>query len=116
MTDQPIRFTCDMFAIAPEDRELHAGTMLKLFGGVQQMKELPDGYAFQLEDGDDALLTAREFISREKLCCPFFGFELRVVPTRQEHWLSLTGPEGVKAFILAELGAVLNTDLIRPGL
>ena len=87
MTDQPICFACDMIAIVPKARELHAGTVLKMFAGIRQIKELPDGYAFQLEDGDDALLTAREFISREKLCCPFFGFELRVVATRQEQWL-----------------------------
>ena len=55
----------------------------------------------------EVLLTAAEFISLERLCCPFFGFELQVKREGGSVWLSLTGRDGVKPFIMAEIGEYL---------
>ena len=63
--------------------------------------------AFELPNNSDVLLTAAEFISLERLCGPFFGFELQVEREGRSVWLSLTGRDGVKPFIMAEIGEYL---------
>ena len=107
MTKKESAFACDMTAIAPEQRGAHVATIDKLFRSVQSKRELPDGYAFELPNNSDVLLTAAEFISLERLCCPFFGFELQVEREGGSIWLSLMGRDGVKPFIMAEIGEYL---------
>src|SRR6185436_16363361 len=41
---------------------------------------------------------------RERLCCPFFTFEIVAEREGGPLWLNLRGRKGVKAFINAELG------------
>ena len=57
------------------------------------------------------LLKLADFIAKERLCCPFFGFALQLEPEGGELWLSLTGREGVKPFIQAEIGGALRPSL-----
>jgi len=54
------------------------------------------------------LTKAAEFISLERLCCPFLRFSLEVEPEGGPIWLRLTGREGVKAFIREEVGELLG--------
>ncbi len=48
MTDTESPFACDMTAIAPEQRGAHIAAIERLFRSAQNMRELPDGYAFEL--------------------------------------------------------------------
>ena len=104
MTDKESPFACDMSAIAEEQRGAHLATITKLFRAVESVRELPNGYAFRLPNESDALLTVVQFITLERLCCPFLGFDLEVEREGGAVWLSLTGREGVKPFIIAEIG------------
>ena len=97
-------FACDMTAVAAEERSAHSATIEKLFRSVQSSRELPDGYAFELPNESDTLLTAAQFIVNERLCCPFFNFTLGVELEGGAVWLSLKGRDGVKPFIMAEVG------------
>ena len=107
MTDKESPFACDMTAIAPEQRGAHIATIERIFRSAQTIRELPDGYAFELSNEPNVLLSAAEFISKERLCCPFFGFALEVEREGGSVWLSLTGRDGVKPFIMAEIGEYL---------
>ena len=40
-----------------------------------------------------------EFIGRERLCCPFFHFEIVVEANGGSIWLRLMGGEDVKTFV-----------------
>jgi hypothetical protein len=111
MTQNESPFACDMTAIAPEQRDAHVATIQRLFSSVQSKRELPDGYAFELPNESDTLLTVAEFISLERLCCPFFGFGLEIEREGGSVWLKLTGRQGVKPFILAEIGAHLRSSV-----
>ena len=104
-------FACDMSAIEAGRRGEHAAAMDELFRTVTEIRELPNGYSFRLPNESDVLLKAAEFISLERLCCPFFGFALEVAPEGGSVWLSLTGRDGVKPFIRAELGNHLTATL-----
>ncbi len=104
-------FACVMEAIEPSKRQQHIATAKHLFGSVQEVRELPNGYAFQLPTESELMLKAAEFIALERLCCPFFGFALQVEPEGGAVWLYLTGREGVKPFIRAEIGEFADESL-----
>lgn len=107
MTEEQSPFACDMNAIGPEQRGPHIATIKNLFGAVQSVRELPDGFAFALPNESHIFLTASEFIINERLCCPFFDFALEIEREGGAVWLSLKGRDGVKPFIMAEIGEYL---------
>lgn len=94
--------TCSL--TAPERQAREQVLQREVFSGIQEVRELPDGYALRYP-GDAAWVdTLAGFIRFERECCPFFTFELRCAPERGPLWLWLRGPEGVKAFVAAMLG------------
>ena len=102
---------CDMNAIEPGERARHVANAGELFRAVEEIKELPGGYAFRLPNDSGALVKAAEFVSLERLCCPFLGFALEVEPEGGPVWLRLNGREGVKAFIREEVGGLLGVPI-----
>jgi len=102
---------CDMSAIPHPERQTHLQTSRDLFSHIQQIQELPDGYQFRLDVDANVLVQAAQFISLEKLCCPFLAFGLEVDAEGGPVWLSLTGREGVKAFIREEVNGLLGLDI-----
>lgn len=99
-TESP--FACNLGALDTMERVRHLAVMLQLHQATEEVRELPDGYALRLADSMPNITLASEFIARERLCCPFFSFELVVEKERGPLWLQLRGREGVKAFIEAE--------------
>jgi hypothetical protein len=99
---------CDMSAIESAERAGHVATGGRLFRAAEEIRETTDGYACRLPNESDALRDAAEFISLERLCCPFLGFAVEVVPEGGPIWLRLTGREGVKEFIRAEVGELIG--------
>jgi len=110
---KPSPFACDMSAIAPSGRGQHLAAIAEVFGAVTEIRELPDGYSFRLPN--DMVLKAADFIAKERLCCPFFGFALQLEPEGGALWLSLTGREGAKPFIQAEIGHAVEGDVSWQG-
>lgn len=111
MTEQNAPFACDMTAIAAEQRGSHLATIEQVFASVEKILELADGYSFQLPNESEMLRTVTEFITLEKLCCPFFRFRVEVASEGGPVYLRLTGREGVKPFIIAEISAHLPAHL-----
>ena len=108
-TQTPI--ACDMTAIPPEQRQSHVTTSRNLFAKIQQSRELENGYEFRLADEPRLVLELAEFISLEKLCCPFLNFVIEVEQEGGPVWLRLTGREGVKAFIREEINGLLGVAI-----
>jgi len=102
---------CDMTAIPLSKRETHLKTSRSLFSDIKEIRELIDGYEFLLEDDASVLLKAAEFISLEKLCCPFLAFRLELEAEGGPVRLSLRGREGVKAFIREEVNGLLGVKV-----
>lgn len=107
---------CDMGAIDPDLRAGHIATGAQLFHSAEEIRELPDGYAFRLPPDADMLIKTAEFISLERLCCPFLGFALEIEPEGGPVWVRLTGREGVKAFIREEVSGLLGGAIAWEGL
>ena len=101
---------CDMSLLSPSQREIHIDTSRDLFSSLNQIRELSNGYEFRL-DGSNVIVKAAEFISLEKLCCPFLNFSLEVEAENGPVWLRLTGREGVKAFVREEISGLLGAAI-----
>lgn len=98
--------TCqrDRGAFTPEEESRHHELLEKTKQSVQEVEELPDGYAFRFPSDADQILTLAEFITLERRCCSFFSFRLAVESGDGPLWLRLTGGKGTKQFLRAELG------------
>jgi hypothetical protein len=100
-----------MTAIPADQRQAHLTTSKDLFSRIEEFCELADGYKFRLASGPDLILKLAEFISLEKLCCPFLNFVIEVEAEGGPVWLRLTGREGVKAFIREEINGLLGVAI-----
>ena len=93
---------CVPSAIPAAERPNHFSLIRELFSQkALEVRELPDGYAVRFSQ-DDFEAVAR-FISRERLCCPFLTFEIRVEPGAGPLWLRMLGPQGAREVLQAEL-------------
>jgi hypothetical protein len=93
---------CNLGAMTALQRERHHILIEALRQEVVEILELPDGIALHLPPG--AWSIAAEFVFLERLCCPFVRFLLELSEDGGPVRLSLTGREGVKDFLRAELG------------
>src|SRR5690349_6541910 len=99
---------CDMTAIPAGQRPAHLAKSRELFSQIEETRELPNGYEFRFADQPNGLLKLAEFISFEKLCCPFLRFEIEVEAESGPVWLRLTGRDGVKEFIREEVRGLIG--------
>ena len=99
MTDTPTpAVACRLDAIAPPDRRRHAELLVALRVAVEEVRELPDGFAFRFADEGEAVLE--EWLPLERLCCPFLDLRR---DSEAPGWLRATGPAGTKEFLRSEL-------------
>lgn len=91
--------TCNLNAIAADQRESHQILMHSLLDAIIEVRELPEGYSFRW---DITHLTAVQvWIANEQRCCPFFRFNLQIF--KDDLWLELTGTGEVKKIIQTSL-------------
>jgi hypothetical protein len=96
--------TCNINGIPLQERARYGQLVEVLRHAIQKRRELPDGYAFQMDTKQIGTDQLAEWIELERKCCPFFRFEIRWTSQNGAVWLNLSGPEGVKEFILDEFG------------
>ena len=96
-------FACNALALSPEIRKRHfeelGPALLKL---KKSIRELPDGYEFELPADNKTYQLLTEWAFQERLCCPFFDIDLRFDRENGPLWLRLTGRPGTKEFIKEE--------------
>ena len=76
-----------------------ADLLRELFPAIQETRELPDGYAYRFPGDAEWVLKLAQFVVFERVCCPFFTFEMDFEPEQGPVWLHLRGPEGTKEFL-----------------
>lgn len=93
---------CVPGAIPAEKRAQHFALIARLFGdALREQREIPEGYAFRFDAG--SFSDVASFVDNERRCCPFLTFALELTPGGGPLWLRLTGPEGAREFVDAEL-------------
>jgi hypothetical protein len=104
MTDPTLALACNPLALTVVQRQEFDSVTQSLLAEVQETRELENGFLLRFANEPDRLNQIAGFIERESLCCPFLNFALEVQPQRGPIWLRLTGPDGTKEFLKAEVG------------
>ena len=102
--DQP-PIACDLSGINIHQRRRYEALRVEMRTAVQEARELPDGYAFRFPSEGSIFLAISEWITLERLCCPFLRFVLETDGEGGPTWLRLTGRDGVKEFLRAQFAA-----------
>jgi len=98
--DTPL--VCNMDVFTSAQREAHIQTTTELIQALQSVQEVKNGYEFTFPNETEFITKIAEFISNERLCCPFLKFTLNILSNREPLSLSLTGPIGIQEFLRAE--------------
>ena len=99
---------CNLNAISQGDRHRYTDLFRRLQAAIADRHELPDGYLFRLNGQSLSLADVAQWISLERLCCPFFTFQLEATGAQPDYWLSLQGPDGAKTIIDKEFAPESN--------
>ncbi len=102
MKNEETVFACNPAAMDKQQRARYSVLTKQLFAVGREVRELPDGYALRCEANSQIIKDVAEFITYERLCCPFLNFEIAVEGENLS--LRLRSAEGIKKFLKAELG------------
>jgi hypothetical protein len=102
MKNEEIVYACNPYALDKEQRARYGNLTKQLIAGKQAVNELSDGYEIRYPANPQNIKDVAEFITYERLCCPFLNFEMAV--EAENLFLRLKGGEGVKEFIKMEFG------------
>ncbi len=102
MIDQPL--VCKPNAIPSDERERHGERWAQLLGRLIGQHGLADGFCLTLPVDNDTLHLLMEVVANERLCCPFLRFTITLEPAASTATLTLTGPDGTRELLTAELG------------
>lgn len=93
---------CVPSAIPATERKAHFELARDLFTKrATERVPLPEGYAFRFDSGEFEDVT--RFVTNERKCCPFLTFEVELAAQSGPLWLRMTGPEGTREVLDAEL-------------
>lgn len=95
-------FACIPGTLTKEQRERAKDLNKQYIAPKPNFTELSDGFSFIYEANEQSIKDIAEFVSYERLCCPFVNFDISVEGKNLQ--LKLHGEEGVKDFIKSEFG------------
>ena len=90
---------------SPEEQRRYEDLRHEMQQGLEEIRELTNGYSFRVTGDTSSILAIAEWITLERRCCSFFDFELEVEPQGGPVWVRQTGGEGVKEFLQTEIAA-----------
>lgn len=98
---------CNMGVFTPAQSDSHIWTTTQLIRAVRSVQEVENGYEFTFPNETEFISRIAEFISNERLCCPFLQFTLNVRANSEPISLVLTGPMGTQEFLRAEFDGAI---------
>lgn len=99
MSNRHPPIACNLGQLSEAQRAREQVLLAKILRSRLQTQQVAAGYALRLPADSVTLLEVAEFIMLERICCPFFDFELGWEAGEDTFWLKLTGPDGVKLFL-----------------
>jgi len=78
-----------------EEELLERKKLLKetIFSNVQRRVESSDGITYYFDDEADLIASVLEHVQIEKACCPFFKFDISILPFNNGFALKISGSE-----------------------
>lgn len=101
MPDDFPALACNPGSIHPDDRVRYRGLMNRLRVSIGGRTELPFGYVYSITTESISLLELADWVTLERLCCPFLNFLIDVDAAGDVH-LTVRGPKGVKEVLQEE--------------
>jgi hypothetical protein len=101
-------FYCDLSMLSAAERAHKDDIGGHLATVCLRVRELTNGYEFEFPGDTTTLQQLNDWIVTERLCCPFFDFDLRIARESGSVALRLTGRKGTKDFIKADFGRWLK--------
>ena len=90
--------TCDLSALSEDERRFQERVVARMRDEHLEVTELADGFTVRYPAGRTMIEDLARFMALERLCCPFFTFELQLT-SEGELWLGLRGAPEVKAYL-----------------
>lgn len=92
MERQPKPAACDFSALPPGGRERIDHLVTTVLRTADDVRPRDDGLELGFSDpSPDVIAQLAEFVSLDRLCCPFMGHSLEHEPHDDRIWLKLTG-------------------------
>jgi hypothetical protein len=93
LNNQP-PIACNLDAMSETEKQRHSQLRAAMEANIAAVAEAPDGLTFRFDGDPQTLLLVAEFVTLERLCCPFLYFSLEVEPDGGPLWLRLKGGQG----------------------
>lgn len=103
MPSDAVPIACAPHALTREERDRSRELRRELAAATVVTRCLPDGYSYRYRADAEVFRKAAEWITLERRCCPFLTFTLRWEHGAAAPMLDLTGPEGTREFLRAEM-------------
>lgn len=97
MEDERIPAACNIRALDEQERQAHRDNAEWLWARLLERRPLDDALALRFPDDSEVIAGLARFVDRERACCPFFAFEIRLAP-QEGLWLRLTGEASAVRF------------------
>jgi hypothetical protein len=101
---ETVPLACNMNAFDADQRVRYGELKRTLFPRAARITFLENGLEIAHKADARTILELAEFATLERLCCPFFTFNLEIAPNQAGSKLTLTGPDGTATFLRHELG------------
>ena len=106
-------FACDMNAFSADERDRHSSLAQALWPAIDAFEELPDGYAARFAPNDATVRDLAEFVTLERLCCPWLTLAVELEREHGPLRLRITARDGGKPAIREEFRITGLTE-VRP--
>ena len=101
--NQTIDCDRDLTAMDAAQRTRYEEALRHVEGAAIDAEPIDGGFAIRYPADAGSIASLAEFIALERLCCPFFDFELALAAGAEVIELRLTGGPGVQEFLEAEI-------------
>ena len=109
-----IPIACDLDALASAERERRRTLVRALAHAIVGRVELEHGFELRVDSARLDLPALAEWIGLERRCCPFLHFRIELAAEDGPVTVALSGGDGVKDFLRAEMGLPLAAELNKP--
>ena len=99
-----IPVACDLKALTAAERERRRTLVGALAQAIVACAELDHGFELRVDSAKLNLPALAEWIALERRCCPFLNFTIELAAGDGPVTVALSGGDGVKDFLRAEMG------------
>jgi hypothetical protein len=99
-----IPMACDLNALTSAERERRRTLVGALAQAIVDCAELDHGFELRVDAAKLDLSALAEWIALERRCCPFLNFTVELAAGEGPVKVALSGADGVKDFLRAEMG------------